>query len=946
MKIRRLKIHNIASIEDAEIDFSASPLVDTDVFLICGNVGAGKSTILDSVCLALFGGTPRLSPRKKGEESDTVRIMRRGTSRSSVELEFTANDGSPCVASWERRTAKKSPEGKVRAALRLLTVNPGTPEETTYRNKEVDPVLTGLIGLDFADFCRTTVLAQGQFASFLKGTDDDKAVILEKLTGTQHYTRLGIAIYNAAVDARQALENEKGKLTVLSCLSDEEADAIRASLAEEKAKSAAAQERFRKADSMYRYVCTGIELETARRTAGTRLAEAERAYNSDKAAERRKFLTDWEGAEAPRADAAALTLRRKEITAIDRELAGMTSQLGRLRSAYALICKDDFLDDCINREKAVEKALGAAEEKEKSAREALESAEKELTLSRALKICSEERMLGEMRAEAGRNAAALGRKRAELPGLKAREEKAVHAYNTVELSFSEAIAKLRSKLKVGDVCPVCLRGIEEAIPAVDSVFSATLAGQKRLAEEATAAVKACNDEIVRLETILAQSEKAVPQLEARLQSHKERYPEVAELAATLEPEDAEAVDARHSKALKVREDAAKAHDSARNATNSARVYLADVRGKLESERTTLRNRRAALGPAMEAMRESRPEWFSEPAAPAKSFDEKLLAEASQFMGRHSSLESRLSAARAEAARLGLSLDSFRKEHGYGEAYFARLCSADRSEIQGQRAEEKALADGLTAARASAEDSERALRAHAEKCPPELPEGAAPEELKALADVADSELASAREAVGKLQAQLDADARNASRRKAIMEQVEVLEKRAGMYRRLSDLFGSADGKKFRTIAQSYVLANLIHSANFYMKSLMDRYRLEGEPNSYAIYVVDSYDGNARRSAQHISGGETFVVSLALALALADISSGLAVDTLFIDEGFGNLSGQALEDAVNTLDALRRHGGRRVGIISHIESLRDRFPVQICVDQMPGRNSSAVSVLIRQ
>ena len=79
MKIRRLKIHNIASIEDAEIDFSASPLVDTDVFLICGNVGAGKSTILDSVCLALFGGTPRLSPRKKGEESDTVRIMRGGT---------------------------------------------------------------------------------------------------------------------------------------------------------------------------------------------------------------------------------------------------------------------------------------------------------------------------------------------------------------------------------------------------------------------------------------------------------------------------------------------------------------------------------------------------------------------------------------------------------------------------------------------------------------------------------------------------------------------------------------------------------------------------------------------------------------------------------------------------------------------------------------------------
>ncbi len=128
----------------------------------------------------------------------------------------------------------------------------------------------------------------------------------------------------------------------------------------------------------------------------------------------------------------------------------------------------------------------------------------------------------------------------------------------------------------------------------------------------------------------------------------------------------------------------------------------------------------------------------------------------------------------------------------------------------------------------------------------------------------------------------------------------------------------------------------------MRSLMPRYRLIGSPNSYNIDVEDSYEGYARRSAKHISGGETFVVSLALALALADIGTGLGVDTLFIDEGFGNLSGKALEDAVETLRSLRRRGGRRVGIISHIESLRDRIPVRIDVEQIPGRNSSKYTV----
>ena len=102
-----------------------------------------------------------------------------------------------------------------------------------------------------------------------------------------------------------------------------------------------------------------------------------------------------------------------------------------------------------------------------------------------------------------------------------------------------------------------------------------------------------------------------------------------------------------------------------------------------------------------------------------------------------------------------------------------------------------------------------------------------------------------------------------------------------------------------MALSYILENLIHSANQYMRSLTDRYRLKVEPGTFVISVEDAYQGYVSRVASTISGGESFLVSLALALALSDIAQQLQVDMLFIDEGFGTLSGEPLQNAINTL-----------------------------------------------
>ena len=129
------------------------------------------------------------------------------------------------------------------------------------------------------------------------------------------------------------------------------------------------------------------------------------------------------------------------------------------------------------------------------------------------------------------------------------------------------------------------------------------------------------------------------------------------------------------------------------------------------------------------------------------------------------------------------------------------------------------------------------------------------------------------------------------------------------------------------------------------SLTDRYTLHVRPGSFAISLSDAYQGYTLRAATTLSGGESFLVSLALALALSDIDSHLSVDTLFIDEGFGTLDEKSLDSVMATLEKLREIAGqsnRRVGIISHREELMERIPVQIHV-QKRGEGRSSVEIL---
>lgn len=159
-----------------------------------------------------------------------------------------------------------------------------------------------------------------------------------------------------------------------------------------------------------------------------------------------------------------------------------------------------------------------------------------------------------------------------------------------------------------------------------------------------------------------------------------------------------------------------------------------------------------------------------------------------------------------------------------------------------------------------------------------------------------------------------------------------------------LFGDSNGDKLSRTAQSYVLETLLGNANRHLKNMAPRYRLLVNPGTLNLKLEDQYNDYQTRSTNSISGGESFLVSLALALALADFGQHLGVSMLFIDEGFGTLSGEALQSAINTLKSLHSDSGRQVGIISHREEIRESIPVQIMVNLTPGTSASTVEVML--
>jgi exonuclease SbcC len=248
-------------------------------------------------------------------------------------------------------------------------------------------------------------------------------------------------------------------------------------------------------------------------------------------------------------------------------------------------------------------------------------------------------------------------------------------------------------------------------------------------------------------------------------------------------------------------------------------------------------------------------------------------------------------------------------------------------IETERTALRAIADAITQAQSVLQERTTQLQQHEQQ---RLSERSA-EALNGLLNTVKTNLQQQVQQKNEIGFQLQQDLAN---KQKIGDLLGIIEAKAFItenWAKLNDIIGSADGKKFRLIAQEYTLDVLLSYANVHLGMLSNRYLLQRIPNTLGLQVIDQDMGDEVRTVFSLSGGESFLASLALALGLASLSGNrMQVESLFIDEGFGSLDPATLNIAMDALERLP-HQGRKVGVISHVQEMTERIPVQIKVDK---------------
>lgn len=974
MRIKQLYIHNIASIEEAFIDFDAEPLKSSDLFLISGKIGAGKSTILDAICLALYGTTPRVNAGTRdridaNEDNlsgrDPRQLMRQNTGEASTRLVFDGTDGNRYEAEWhvQRGVLKKATSALSADVWTLHNLTSGALlVGSTNKDKGIRNAVEKAVGLDFEQFCRTTILAQGEFTKFLKSDESEKAAILEKITGTEIFSKIGARIFERTKERRESLKVESEKLSGITLLSEEEIQAKTARSQAVVAENAALVKAWEQA----------VEARRDLKEVEERQAEIQRLDQEVETQLKPKYEVGLKGKQGLEQKMQSL---KSQLESIQNKIESQEKKasvyeqsqaiLQLLRSIYKAqqqiqLKRQEAPKVAYN---ALEAALKADEERLNSMnlpgmrtqKEALVKTVNELQnlLTRLDALTSQSKQQGELERQNKGLWAEVEQLERTLPThqekLKVGKELLASLETLKNLSaqtVDQWSKQIRATLKEGCVCPVCQQTLQQALPVeseLDQVYLENLSKYDRQKSEVEALTNQLNGLKAHIEAKKrqhGQNAENLAKASAELQRETQRFltdaskqgvQTMPEAMERLKPLKQAKEDETYQMGLRIAE-----AERLETLVNGKRTQLNQLAAIAELEKNV-----SEMGQEVDAMLGKDQAWSVDWHADMTSFANQLKEEAKQFVEDKERVkeldrqlkecETTLQEVKELQSKIVLAWPAW------------NLLKVDESQdIERLSAYWNDLLSRLntnhqlkTAATQQKQDAEKRLAALQVSDTPELLDAR-------IADIEKRINALKVEGV-ELTKALELDATQRKDKEALQQRVTALTESYAQWKRLCDHFGSADGSLFRKIAQSFILGNLLDSANHYLKTLHHRYSLEVVRGTLHLSLVDAYQGYATRPVSTLSGGESFLVSLALALALSDIGQNLAVDTLFIDEGFGSLSGQELSNAINTLRALHRANGRHVGIISHVEAVKESIPVQIQVIQEGNQSSSIVSVV---
>jgi exonuclease SbcC len=991
MKILKIEFQNINSLRgEHQIDFTKSPFTESSLFAITGPTGSGKSTLLDVISLALFNHVPRLGKISRSEILNKGAILTRNQKEAFAKVTYQCKKGI-FTSQWSISTNRNE---KLREyEMEISSVENGSILD--LKKSDVPGKNEELIGLNYNQFIKSVVLAQGDFAQFLRAKKDERGELLEKITGTGIYRKLGVKAFEkyraSNLDIKEHLLNIKRIEEEL--LSPENKDAFKKEF----------QEKTTFCEPLIKEVKLKEEQLKLKKEVLLQSSEVEKTkLKLGEASEKLKSFDTTKGLQLSQHEkliSVAEDLRNwkswsSEITSLDKErellqqkkeknTEDLSNQLSKIqeftKKPLTLNEVTTGLEQFSTHVSALLEERNKKGAEWKNLQQLLKVELKEIPLVitdspeedlQKLDLLREnstliiEGLISELKGfqlldltkerthirkklEETRDAKnfklelqqflsshsdKLKEKEQLLPLTKELPSKiALLNSRTVEESKNLQILELqkenllmrakledyRSKLIDNEPCPLCgalHHPYTEHLPKEDDQLQQQIDAGKNSLMTSTKEMATLNSELKLASTSLSKLDAEIKELEERIQSKKKLFTATFENYKVDEEVDwdnkisiledqfknleAYEKELSHFQAIEkgipvLKEMQEILNDGSKLKEQLNKLYIGT---NIHADSRGLENKWIQLTQQKEHLTES----FKLTETKINEFRNKVLA-----------LEPKLT---KELIEQGFS--------NIPEGIAALLSDTLFNDLRTER-------DSLRTEIASVTTTLKVISAQLDLLrTKDLAETS--EQLQEELNTKQQHLKNLQEESKELERILKNHEESLLKLQSIQLKIAEKEKQTKRWTLLNELIGDATGKKFNDFAQDLTLSQLLHLANIRLKDLSDRYLIDKPvaDEDDGLVAIDQHMGGQRRSVKTLSGGETFILSLSLALALSDLASkNVEINSLFIDEGFGTLDPETLDQTLDTLEKLQAESSKTIGIISHVDSLKERIATQI-------------------
>lgn len=995
MKILKIAFENLNSLAGKwEIDLTHPDYRD-GLFLISGETGAGKTTILDAVTLALFGRTARLDISNDHDE-----VMTRGEKACSATVTFSCDErnasgmsvASIYRAEWSHTRTRKDSKKPFSPAKRILARKegerwveiPGTPTTLEDHTAKLVGVCGEKSGDRFEQFLRTAMLAQGKFDQFLqtdgKVSDKQRSQILEQATGTAIYSRIGREIN----ERKKKIEQERADLenkrqgAAAAVKSDDEVNELRQKLqADTEARNAlcvrvdelTVEAKWHEDAEALRGEQASLEerrnaLEACRNSGAERFARADRAKKARELLPLSKEVTQAE--ESLQREKCAVEYAQQELLRAVEQKASAEEAVNRAREAFSEEqMRAATLTPVIGRAMELDRLIAPKAVEIQRLLDRKNAADNAVRQTEAF-ISEGEKFIGEQvaaadaaRAEQENVPPEIKEMEDKLETCKAERGKRENAKKTAEAEYNNRIGDLdravelaendwlqaqkvmsyeeaRGLLVEGQECPLC--GSKEhpfchGVVRTPDEYKARVEEARERREELKKRVDSARDLFSRADAEFRTAEEGLRDIR---QAWERRLGELQQTETSCRTRAEE-------RRIQVEEKRECLPQFVSIAEEAASEY---GRGKQELGELQAERDKCALADTPEVVRQQLQDAFARKQESVSQAQQECASAVAAVEERSRVLKTAEERARTAEADSNEHREGFVAACaglGYADVEAWReACwnDADLAAAEDERTRIRDAESGLAALRDELRLKEDAF---ANRVRSAREKSVVDQELKNAKD----ELERLRQSVVEAETILKEDEEDRETVAEFDRKVEDLSAKSARWKALDKELGGENGANFKLFAQGVTLSHLIELGNEYLLSMTNnRYEMFWDMSGVDAEkllpsVIDHKARDERRPIVNLSGGERFQASLSLALGLSELNSGsLNVETLFLDEGFGTLDEKTLDLAIQTLEGIQRDKAKTIGIISHVRELEER-PMTKIVAMKKGNGVSELS-----